>query len=760
MADVYLAEDTRLDRTVALKIISEEFGNSERMARFIQEAKAISAIDHPNVAHIYEIGDAGSVRFIAMQYVDGATLNERIHNGPLPTNDILDYTIQIADALAEAHAKGIVHRDIKPSNIMVTTRGQIKVLDFGLAKISPFPASRTSKLETEPGVVLGTVQYMSPEQALGKPVDERTDIFSLGIVLYQMAASRLPFQGDNSLETLTAILNSQPEPPSRFNYSLPAELERMILKCLEKEPDRRYQSVRELLVDLRNLKRDSDSGVDLLKPLPRKRAGWRRIGAGTALLILIAAMAFVFSLTTKQSLHSLAVLPFINETSDPGTEYLSDGITDSIINRLSQLPELRVLARGTVFTYKGKEVDPRKVGRELDVKAIVTGSIFQRGDELRVQVSLVNTKDGTQMWGEQYNEKLSDIFQVQTEIANEISSRLKVQLTGAQEKRMNRNDTQNLEAYQLYLKGRYYLNKRTESDFKKAADSFQHAINIDPNYAAAYAGLSDCYSLQSNWGFLPANVGYPKARAAAEKAIQLDDRLAEAHTSLASITSMYDWNWPAAEKNFKRAIELNPNYATGHHWYAFYLSQMKRHDEAIREIEKAQQLDPLSLIINANCGFFLYVGRRYDEALRQLERTVDLDPGFALAYQYMGYVYIQKNQKVESINALQKAVQLSPENTPFVADLGWAYALAGRKDEANEILTKLLALSKEQYVPPYHIAAIYLGLQQQDEALRWLEKAYADRSDQLTYIRMEPRWDPLRKDPRFQNLIRRVGLED
>lgn len=706
MGEVYLAQDSRLDRIVALKILPPEVAaDPERTARFILEAKTASALDHANVAHIYEIAEANGIHFIAMQYVEGETLNTQIQDRPLPNTEIIDIAIQIADALDEAHAKGIVHRDIKPANIMINSRRHVKILDFGLARFREKDAQKAS-VKTEPGTILGTIQYMSPEQALGKNVDTRSDIFSLGVVLYQMATTKTPFPGETTTEILRALLDHPPDAIARFNYSIPDELERIILKCLEKDPDSRYQSARDLLVDLKNLRRDSQSGkITGRQPVIPHRSFWHWRNLITAGLILVATGAIFVSIRARraQTIHSLAVLPFLNAGNDPNSEYLSDGITDSTINTLSQLPKLKVLARSTVFTYKGKEVDPRQLGRDLSVDAVVTGTVFVQGDDLRVQINLVNARDGSQMWGDQYNRKIQDIFSVQTEIANRISTELRLQLTGEQKQQMNKQYTENVEAYRLYLTGRYHLNKRTKEDFEKADAAFQQAIVKDPNFALAYAGLADCYQLQSNWGFVPAREGYPKAKAAAMKALLIDPALPEALVSLASIVSGYDWDWPGAEHDFVRAIELNPNYATGHHWYSFLLSQEGRHDEALKEIQQAQLLDPLSLIINANAGYTLYVARKYDEAIQQLDKTLDLDPNFALAYQYLGYAYEQKRTYPKAIESLETAVKLSPDNLTFKADLARVYAVSGK-------------------------------------------------------AKMDPRFDPLRSDPRFQDLLRRLHL--
>ena len=758
MGDVYLAQDTRLDRTVALKILPRDLANEkERMARFVQEARSASLLDHPNLATVYEIGDAEGTRFIAMQYVEGETLSEKLRQqGPLSVQQVIDLAVQIAGALNEAHTKGVVHRDLKPSNVMVNARGQAKILDFGLAKYAG-PDLHRSAPRTEPGIILGSIQYMSPEQALGRSMDRRTDFFSLGILLYELLTGKLPFRGETPMETLSKILSEQPEPFEEV--PVPLGVQRVIGKLLEKEPDRRYQSAQELLTDLHLLKKDSTSGRYPTERLSTQvRPLLRRFGLGSlALLIITAAVLYIsFRSDRPQEIHSLAVLPFSNETQDPGTDYISDGITDSLINRLSQLPDLKVLARGTVFTYKGKQFDPREIGRELQVDAVVTGSIYQIGEDLRVQVSLVDTTNGVQIWGKQYNQKFSDIFQVQTDISNQIMQEMRVSLTGKQKEQMQKNYTENVEAYRLYLKGRFYLNRRNEESFLRAVDSFQQAIQIDPEYALAYAGLADCYSLLSNWGFLPANEGYPKAKAAALKAISLDDSLAEAYISLATIKSSYEWKWSEAEADFQKGLELNPNYATGHLWYSFYLLLIGRNEEALKEVEKAQELDPLSLIINANRGYTLYVSRRYADAMTAIQKTLQLDPNFAIAYQYLTYIRIQEKEYSQAVESARRATLLAPDNLTFRADLASALAYNGQREEAQKMLADLL--SGTEYITPVDVAAVYISLDDKVNALRWLEEAYRTRSDPITYINNEPRFDPLRNDPRFQDLIHRLGF--
>ena len=678
------------------------------MRRFVREARAASALNHANVAHIYEIGQSDGLHFIAMEYVEGQTLAARISGRPLDPADIVDIGIQVADALDEAHRKGITHRDIKPANIMLTPRGQAKVLDFGLAKVTrpegqAIGSDISTVVKTETGVVMGTVQYMSPEQVLGQDVDHRTDIFSLGVVLYEMATGRLPFSGSSVSETTNRILHGQPDAIARFNYNVPPELERIIRKCLEKDRERRYQSARELLVDLRNLKRESDSRVTVAEKTDRPQNPWRRTAlvASALTILVLGGVALYPRIGSRAVIDSLAVLPFVNVSGDPNTEYLSDGMAESLIISLSRLPHLKVISLSSVLRYKGREIDPQSVGRDLGVRAVLMGRLVQRGDSLSIGAELVDSRDKSHIWGEQYNRKLADVLAVQEELSREISEKLRLQLSGEDKQRLSKRFTSNHDAYQDYLHGRYYWNKRTLDGFKRAIGYFDRAIEKDPAYALAYSGLADCFSTRGlrEWD-LPPRDAFPKAKAAATKALVIDDTLAEAHTSLAFATWYYDWDWRAAETEFKRALELNANYPVAHQWYGSYLSSMGRHEEAIAEKRRAVELDPLSLVMNRSAGWTFYFARRYDEAIEQYRKTLELDPNFALAHLWLGEAYKQKGMHQEAILELHKASVLSGEDHAKLAALGHAYAFSGRRAEATKILEKLEEMSKRSYVPP------------------------------------------------------------
>ncbi|MGB2888579.1 MAG: tetratricopeptide repeat protein, partial [Candidatus Acidiferrales bacterium] len=595
-------------------------------------------------------------------------------------------------------------------------------------------------------------------------------LFSFGLVLYEMATGRLAFSGNTSGVIFHAILSQAPISPLRLNPEVPPKLEEIVNKALEKDRKLRYQSAAEIRTDLARLKRDTDSAhvsaVSGVAPAAKAKPWWRTSAAlwiaAVVLIALLAAAGWFYRFAGRgETIDSVAVLPFVNASADPNTEYLSDGITESLINSLSQLPHLKVMSRDSAFMYKGRQTDARTVGRELGVRAVLKGRIMQRGDGLSISTELVDARDNSHIWGQQYDRKLADMIALREEIAKEMTTALRMRLTGADEKRMAKTYTANPEAYQDYLKGRYWWNKRTGEGLNKGIEYFQQAIAKDPTYALAYAGLADSYSVLSDYGFVAPKEGYPRAKEAALKALQLDETLAEAHTSLASVKTSYDWDWSGGEREFQRAIALNPSYATAHHWHAVTLMIMGRSEEAIAEVKRALELDPLSLIINRTLGQVFYLARQYDQAIEQLRKTLEFDPSFVRAHSFLGLAYIQKFMYKEGIAEFEKELVVSPGTPYALSVLGYAYAAAGRRAEAPKVLDKLNELSKQKYVPAVSRVGIYVGLGEKDKAFEWLEKDYEDRSigNSFASIKVDPALDPLRSDPRFQDLLRRMNLQ-
>ncbi|HEY8227785.1 MAG TPA: protein kinase [Pyrinomonadaceae bacterium] len=814
MGEVYLAHDTKLDRRVALKVLPADVAADQtRMLRFVQEAKSASALNHPNIITIHEIEQNGSIPFIATEFIDGETLRQRIRAG-MKLAEILDVAIQAAGALAAAHSAGIIHRDIKPENIMVRRDGYIKILDFGLAKLTEPRTSLTdpdaptkAMVHTSAGIVMGTAVYMSPEQAKGNKVDERTDLWSLGVIVYEMMTGRVPFFGETPTETISLILQKEPVPLTRYARAVPAELERIVNKALTKNCEERYQSAKDLLVDLRNFKRklEVDAEIDrTVSPEVRGVASTRAIGkdqgagetasggaataaqSGTStassveyivsgikqhkLAALIGAVALaltVVALTVylrgrsmEASIDSIAVLPFENRSVDAETEYLSDGLAESLIYRLSQLPNLRVTPTSVAFRYKDKQADALKAGNELGVSAVLVGRIIQHGDNLTISAELVDVRHNKLLWGEQYDRKMSDLLTTQREIAREIVEKLRLKVSG-EEKGLAKHYTESNEAYQLYLRGRFYWNKRTEEGMQKSLDYFQQAIERDPKFALAYSGLADAYDLlgaaDASGGMRP-NEAMPKAKAAALRALEIDDSMAEPHVSLAHVKYYYDRDWATAEREYKRAIELNPNYPTAHQWYAVYLMSAGRFDEAVAENRRAQELDPLSLPINMTLGWVFLNARQYDRSIEQLRKTLEMDSNFLLAHHRLGLVYEQQRKYDEAIAEFKQVINLSAGKPLGIAALARAYALSGKRAEAQKGLVELQELSRQRYVSSVSIAQIYAALDDKDQAFAWLDKAEKENDANLARFKVDPRFDSLRSDPRFADLVRRLSL--
>jgi serine/threonine protein kinase/tetratricopeptide (TPR) repeat protein len=773
MGVVYKAEDTRLRRPVAVKFLSEELSRDpQAVERFQREARAASALNHPHICAVYDIGERDGQHFIVMEFLQGAPLQEHIGGKPLLTSEVLELGIQMADALDAAHLGKIIHRDIKPPNIFVSERGQAKLLDFGLAK-PPLERPQDTALATEehltnPGAVLGTLAYMSPEQVRGEALDARTDLFSLGAVLYEMSTGRQAFHGATSGTICDGILNRTPSPAGRVNPEVPPRLEDVINKALEKDRTLRYQSASELRADLQRLKRDTTSANFVLPGTldrPAAVSPWWRRRAPLAVVVLamaaVVAAGIKFAVPARgDAIDSIAVLPFVNGSGDPDSEYLSDGITESLINNLSQLPALRVTARSTVFRYKGKETDPQKIGQDLKVRAVLSGRLLQRGDTLIVRTELMDVTNGSQLWGGQYSRKVADVFALQDELSTEISDKLRLRLTSEEKQRLTKRYTDNAEAYQLYLKGRYYWNKRSPDGIQKSIEYLNRAVDNDSGYALAYAGLADSYNLMSFLNVVPPREAMPKAKAAAAKALEIDPNLAEAHISLGYASFTYDWDWPAATKHFTQAIALNREAVMTHGYYPFYLTVAGRDEEAIRTAKRAVDRDPVSAAASHTLAVQLALARRFDEAIQECRRTIDLDPNFAVAHDVLGGLLATKGMNREALAELEKAVALSRGAAIPLANLGYVRARVGDRAEARRVLEQLEAASKVRYTPALAFAIVQFGLGDKDQAFVSLERAYDERFNRLAYLRREPMWDALRPDPRFKDLVRRIGLPE
>jgi eukaryotic-like serine/threonine-protein kinase len=780
MGVVYEAEDLKLRRHVALKFLPPEMENDPAAReRFQREAMAASALNHPNICAIYEIDEANDHYFIAMELLKGQTLKHLLNAEPLPIEQLLQWALEIADGLNAAHSENIVHRDIKPANIFLTARGEAKLLDFGLAKVGRqddgatiVGDSRQSKACEEdltiPGTMLGTVSYMSPEQARGEPLDARTDLFSFGVVLYEMATGKIPFPGATSAVIFHAILSLDAIAPRQLNPQLSPKLEEIIHKALKKDPRSRYQSAADIHADLVRLKRDTVSshtataGPTVEAQSQRRWRGKLLVGICT-FLVLAAVGAWLYRsrVTGGALIDSVAVLPFVNANADPDTEYLSDGITESLINSLSQLPHLRVMSRDSAFIYKGKETDARTVGQVLGVRAVLKGRMMQHGENLSISTELVDAHDNSHIWGQQYDRKLADVIALRDDIANEMTTALRIQLSGDDRQRMLKSSTENPEAYQDYMKGLYWMGKGNNDGLNRGIEYFKKAIAKDPTYALAYAGLAENYASLANFSFTPPKEAYPNAKEAALKALELDDTLGEAHASLANIKATYDWDMPGAESEFRRAIQLNPNDPSIHHLYSLALVKPGRLDEAIKEEKRALELDPLSLFSNRALGAEYYYSRLYDQAIEQEQKALELDPNFAVAHTDLGFIYIQKSRYQEGIAEFEKALAISPTNTGVLSNAGYGYGVAGRRAEAQKILSRLTEVSKQKYVSPRLTARLYAGLGDKDKAFESLEKGYDDRSLETAFgsVSNDPSLDSLHSDPRFADLLRRMKLQ-
>lgn len=795
MGEVYLAEDVRLGRKVALKFLNEKYSqDTDKLNRFIQEAKAASALNHPNILTIYEFGKTEEIHFIASEFIDGKTLTEYSKPDQPDIKNALDIAIQVASALGEAHSAGIVHRDVKPDNIMIRADGLVKILDFGIAKLiedrlfadNSGDDPTVLAPQTQAGMIIGTANYMSPEQAAGKAIDARSDIFSFGIVLYEMIAGHLPFEGQTAMEVIGAILHKEPRP---LDAGVPGEIVEVICKCLRKDPTRRYQTIKDVCIDLKNIKQELEFRDKLERSItPEEDEDRTKIMTATAgdvnqtatgqkiqkdprikfllfvglpaLVIAAAFFGYKFFFTPPGGhISSIAVLPFENESGNPDMDYLSDGVSESIIDRLSQIRQLKVIARSSSFRYRGAGMEIPEIAAALGVDAIVTGRVSPRGDGYQIRVELVDARENKHLWGETFTRKTTDIQWLQTDISREIAQNLRFHLSAALPEQFAKQGTNNSQAYEMYLKGRFYFHKAgSPENFQKAVEHFERAIALDPGYAMPYAALVEAYSFGGASPGLTREQHELRLEAAARKALELEPDLTEAHLALA-ILKRSKWEWGEAERAFQKAIELNPNLPQAHSGYAMYLTLMGRHDEALAHVLRAAELDPVSLIVRTSVGVVYFRTRRNDEAIAALKLAIDLGEAAMFARRTLGSAYVIKGANDNAIAEYREAVKIAGgESSAVESLLGVVYKKTGQDDKAEEILRQILARQGKRPPPP-ELALLYDGFGRRDEAFKVLEEAFVQRPPGLPYIAVDPVFDNLRSDPRFQNLLLRMGMK-
>ena len=772
MGKVYKANDTDIKEKVALKLIKPEISVDKRtIERFQNELRFARKISHRNICRMYDLNKEEGSYYITMEYVSGEDLKSFIRrSGQLAVSTTIRIAKQICDGLSEAHRSGVIHRDLKPSNIMIDNDGNVRIMDFGIAR------SVVGKGITAAGIIIGTPEYMPPEQAEAKEVDQRSDIYSLGVILYEMVTGRVPFKGDTALSVAMKHKGEEPKDPREFNTQLSEDISRVILKCLEKDKDRRYQNAGEVRTELENLEKaipTTERAIPEKKAIPSKartvRFGLKKAYIPVVVIaVLVIAAIIIWQLLPRKeaapllsSKASVAILPFVDLSPQKDQEHFCDGMTEEIIAKLSQIKELKVISRTSAMRYKNTDKDIKEIGRDLDVSTILEGSVRKEKNDIRVTAQLINVEDNFHLWSDIYDRKLESVFVIQSDIAERIADALQMRLSPEEKDRLDKKPTENMEAYNLYLQGRWFWNKRTDEGMRRAIEYYNHAIEEDPRYALAYSGIADSYTILGIWSFLAPEEAYPKAEAAAMKAIELDDRLAEAHASLASVKASYGWNWPEAEKEFRRALELNPNYEMAHLWYgALYLMPLGQLEKAMKEVKRALELDPLSPIINYCIGDLLYTSRKYDEAIEGIHKVLTLDPNFPPAYYRLSWTYIVKGMYDEAFKELEQTYRLwNYDDERVIKPIRLTYVKSGFKAAIKKAFDVLSEESEMMYWSLVDRTKYCILLERNDEALELLERAYVKRESGLNSIKTDPIFDILHSDPRFKALLKRIGLE-
>jgi eukaryotic-like serine/threonine-protein kinase len=775
MGEVFRARDTRLGREVAVKILPERLADNEKaLARFEREARAVAALSHPNILAIHDFGHEDGVVFAVTELLEGESLDRRLSREELPWKKALEIGAAVADGLASAHGRGIVHRDLKPANVFVTREGLVKILDFGLARHDPLisESAGTAGLtaaapDTEPGTVLGTVGYMSPEQVRGEPADARSDIFSLGCILYEMLTGRRAFREKTHAETMAAILRDHPPELPDSGRTMAPGINGVVTRCLQKNPEERFQSARDLAFALREILGASMtspvSGRSVAAaPLPRRRGIW--IGAAILTAVVVAALVLLVVqlrsrlLSSSSRIHSLAVLPLANLSGDPQQEYFADGVTEQVITNLARFKDLRVISRTSAMTYKATKKRLPEIARELHVDAVVDGSVARVGDKIKVSAELIEAATDKHLWAESYERDVRDVLALEGEVAGAIARKVEIELTPQDRARLEGSRRINPDAYEAYVRGRYYYNKRTQADLQNALEQFQRALDADPTYAAAYAGLADAYSLTGYQNYLAPRDAFPKAKAAALKALELDPGLGAAHASLGYTHLYYDWDFPASESEFRRAIALDPNLVTARHFYSIYLTAMLRPKEARLEIERAHTLDPLSVLVSSDMGFELYYDREYEPAINALRDAIAMNPKAPPPHFWLARVYQAQGRYAQAVTEFQSAGPGVSQWPPALAGLGHLYGILGKRSEALQVIAEMRGMAEKGFVTAYAPTLVYLGIGDKEKTLAGLNRCLEERSNWMVWLLKDPRWDPMRSEPRFQEIIHKVGF--